>query len=435
MISLRVSRSTVDLLLTLFCLCSYGFSLLVNGGTSSSYAISERLIILGSVRAVVLFIISAVASCAAPTGGAFTLNKYSCVPIFVVCLSNSGMLPYAELVQSGSAVSSLAPMVGCYAVIPVCVGLALGEGRSRVKIAGIVLALAAVLTLSGAGGRSGSVFPDARSIFLFIATCAAWGFGDVGSAYMGRGVPLAHTAALSAVGQLVFTSAVAGAAVLSGSARDWGGDGGRRGTPSPGATLAMVAANMLGVIGWAFFVVVGAKGGEASTFAPLVSLYVYVPTIFAIVNGENVTARTAVGMLIAALACVLLAASPTPQAAAQAHSLAGGSEADSVALRTAGAADEVDRARDWITRVPTDAASGAGHASSDTAAAAAALPPLPPLPPLMPSALASPRALAISRVSTPRPADVSNGSTPRGLHNLHIRDAPPLSPQLTAQHS
>jgi drug/metabolite transporter (DMT)-like permease len=289
----------------------YGSSLLVNGGASAVFHPLERIFVLGAIRGLTLLLIAAaLAALPGAPAPALPLTRASLAPVAVVVIMNAGMLPYATLVARGSAVTVLAPMVGCYAVIPAVVGILRGESAGRAKVAGILLALTAVVILATArgGGGGGGGAPDGAAVALFLLTISAWGFGDVGSAYMGRGVPLLHTVLLSAAGQALTAAAAGLAAVLGGA----GAGAAARAPPPPGAAAALALANVAGIVGWLAFVLLGARGGEASTFAPLISLYVFVPAFAAAAGGEVITAQVGAGMICAAVAGCLLAATETP---------------------------------------------------------------------------------------------------------------------------
>lgn len=80
----------------------------------------------------------------------------------------------------------------------------------------------------------------------------------------------------------------------------------------------LVCGNASGVVGWLCFVALGAAGGEASSFAPLVSLYVFVPIIFAVAGGERPSVLAFVGMCIGAAGGVILARAQVPPASSDA---------------------------------------------------------------------------------------------------------------------
>ena len=134
---MRMSAFARGATLTLFCIGCYSASMIVNGGRGSRFTPFERMFILGGVRTFALLALGAAALYARPGAPApppLELSLRSAAPVAVVFITNLGLLPYAMLVKEGAAVTSLAPMVGSYAVIPAAVGLMLGESRDARKL-------------------------------------------------------------------------------------------------------------------------------------------------------------------------------------------------------------------------------------------------------------------------------------------------------------
>lgn len=307
--------------LTFACIACYGFSLYANG--ASPLAPSQTMFVFGSVRAFTLLGVVAYffSRGAPPLQLTARVDTYG--PVALVIFMNLGMVGYAMLCSDGASVATLAPMLSLYAVIPVAVGLLYrGESRTRGKLFGIAASLIATLVLASAPASTTaapsqpSTLHPAIAIVLFLLTISCWGFGDAASAYVSRGVPIAHTAALSVLGQAIFGMAFGLIAIFNGDASASDAINARD-------AASLVLGNASGVLGWLCFVALGAAGGEASSFAPLVSLYVFVPTVVAIlVGGERPSAAAVAGMCLGAVGGVCLArtdAAPAPAAPALAQ--------------------------------------------------------------------------------------------------------------------
>jgi drug/metabolite transporter (DMT)-like permease len=194
---------------------------------------------------------------------------------------------------------------------------------------------------------SSSSFPLAAQVCLFLGAVLLWGGGDSIAAYIGRGKnasTLLQVALGGSVGQL-FTAAIYGfCAVATGEKHDSNPplpDGGSSSDMSHAAGLALLAGgNVAGVLGWLAFVSVGATGVDASAFAPLTSLYVYVPVLLGVaVLGESVTLAKAAGLVMAVAASVLLAGSWGGKGGERA-AVAGGKDGDGGAFSTTGSQKE-----------------------------------------------------------------------------------------------
>ena len=285
-----------DVLAVLCIIAAYGVSLFVNGGGAPIPPLTA-LFFVGASRTIALLSLAlALAAHAAYRDGIRVALLYRTppltvaqvlIPLATVLLANAGLVPYSILAR-GSPI--IAPMCAVYVILPCIWGAyVLGERVSRRKFVGIVLSVFATLLLALAPG---SVAPSTGSstensplsagtgVGLFLFIIFAWGVGDVGATVLGRGLPFCVTVCLAAVGQAL-TAVFAGLAAT-----------GDRGTDTDVASSALIlcAANALGVAGWALFVFLGASGKEASTLAPIVSLYVFVPVILGVVlRGESVS--------------------------------------------------------------------------------------------------------------------------------------------------
>lgn len=101
------------------------------------------------------------------------------------------------------AMSVVAPIIAAQVVIPVAVGLALGERPAAVAYLGMVLAVGGVALVSHTGGRSATRVPRA-AILLAVLTAILFGIMNVGLDMAGNG----------ALFQSVFVVRVASACVI-----------------------------------------------------------------------------------------------------------------------------------------------------------------------------------------------------------------------------
>jgi drug/metabolite transporter (DMT)-like permease len=288
----------------------YGLSLLFNGSSPASPTVV--ILVLGSTRFLVLCAVLLYSASRTAAGGAplsFPLKLSTLQPALIVLLGNVGMCFFVTLCEvEGGGGGILAGAVSLYMVIPVVYGiLRRGEHASARKLVGVALSLCATLTLGLApatlnnpgGFLTGSDAP--LKLLLLCGTCGCWGFLDIFSASMGKTSSLLQLTALSAVGQAL-TAALAALAVAA--------------TPAPAAPAAssawsmlkLFAGNALGVLGWLAFVQLGAEGGEVSTFAPLISLYVFLPVALELAFlGGSLSTVQAVGLALALAGALAIA--------------------------------------------------------------------------------------------------------------------------------
>jgi len=246
-------------------------------------------------------------------------------------LTNIGFVAYMQLTTSGE-VSSLAPMIGLYSVMPVAAGLIFrGDSRTVRKFAGIALSFAAILVLGFSDvaafeGPGGDTTVAASKVALFLVAFCAWG---------------AHDVLASAVTCDTFTTAVSGligqllVGAMCGVLSAWQLTGtlvaaeveprltslpffnktfdGRatvqRFVPFGWPHLLYACANGLGSVGWLAFVRLGSLA-QASSFVPVVSLYTFVPVLLSFVFlGEPLTALKGAGIVLAVAAVLLMSRS------------------------------------------------------------------------------------------------------------------------------
>ena len=307
-----------SLSLVLFCTLCYGLSIFFNGGASSPPA--QTLLVLGSTRCLTLLLSAFFLlppSGAAPALLSLPLALPTLAPIGVVLLGNAGMLAFVTLaeLEAGSSSSGLVSgLVSLYMVLPVVYGIVRrGEGAPPRKLAGVALSLAATLLLGLAPAASGApgllTGPAAAAkLLLLAAACACWGAMDIFSATLTRSAPVLAVVLLSALGQAI-TAALAGLWVCGSSSSS---------SPSPSSpsssTLGnlgrLMGGNALGVLGWLAFVVVGGQpGSEVSSFAPLISLYVFLPVTISLLGGggEGLSGLQAAGLALAVAGALAIA--------------------------------------------------------------------------------------------------------------------------------
>ena len=308
--------------LCLFCTLCYGLSLFFNGGSPSTPA--HTLLALGATRFLVLLLASALLHRASPQPQlTLPLALPTLAPIAVVLLGNAGMLAFVSLCEAeraGGGGGLVSGMVSLYMVLPVCYGiLRRGERASAQKLAGVALSLCATLLLGLAPAPSGAPGPLAGAdalpkVCLLLAACACWGLMDVFSATLTKTAGVLEVALLSACGQAI-TAALAAlyiTATLPATAHPAAAAAAAAPAvpPSPASTAAkLIAGNALGVVGWLAFVRLGGEpGSEVSAFAPLISLYVFIPVALELAFlGARLSAQQGVGMVVAAVGALTIA--------------------------------------------------------------------------------------------------------------------------------
>jgi drug/metabolite transporter (DMT)-like permease len=305
-----------SLSLVAFCTLCYGSSIFFNGGATSSPP--QTLLVLGASRFLTLLLAALLLYHASgrPAALALPLSRAALYPVLTVLLGNAGMLAFVALcaleARDGSP-GLVSGMVSLYMVLPVAWGIALrSERASARKLCGVALSLAATLLLGlapaadGAPGLLAGAGAPLR-LALLLAACGCWGAMDIASASLARSGPPLQVALLSALGQAV-TCALAALWVLgSGSSAAPGAPGAAAAAAANTARLAL--GNALGVIGWLAFCQLGGEpGSEVSSFAPLISLYVFLPVLVELVAlGGALAPLQAGGMALAVAGALCIA--------------------------------------------------------------------------------------------------------------------------------
>lgn len=246
------------------------------------------------------------------------LNSQFGLTVVSSMLSTSAYVPFGALTDASGEVSVLTGMAGLHGVVPAIWGLLFwGETHTLSKVVGIGLSAAAVLSL-GLGDAKSVVGPDhlslagaAYKISCFCAAVILWGAADllntatvIDSASASVALFVGNLIAAMAFGCLHLLSPPPPppppplAMAASGVERMhvWG-------------TLVILAANICGILGRLAFIRLG-QVGQASSFAPVVALYVYVPVILsAIFLGERISASKVLGCVLGGAAVLLLSAS------------------------------------------------------------------------------------------------------------------------------
>ena len=249
------------------------------------------------------------------------------IPALVAFIANSGYAPYNKLMENNQEMSTLSGMISLYILIPILIGFYYGEERSKAKLFGIILSIIAVTllgydsTVTSANTSSSTTsivsplnFIEYISLYISILLC--WGGGDALSGYLGRGLSTLSIGLSASCGQF-FTAALYGfirictslntSSSMSNISSDVLFNGNTTSTipiPLPSTTnpkqsiFILILANIAGVSGWLCFVLLG-RIGELSTFAPLISLYVYIPVLFGIVLlHDTVSIIKSIGLLL-----------------------------------------------------------------------------------------------------------------------------------------
>lgn len=184
---------------------------------------------------------------------------------------------------------------------------------------GIALSLTAVLMLalggqgfsdasSNSSSSSSTSSAVALKVVLFLTTVGLWGGSDTVSAYIGRSLDTYTVTFANLIGQLMTASVYGFVAAVSGEPQSTDSSGPTASSHAM-ALLAIVGANSLAIVGWICFVLLG-KTGQASTFVPVISLYVYIPVMLGVfLLGEDLSSVKIAGIVLAAVACLLIAVS------------------------------------------------------------------------------------------------------------------------------
>lgn len=203
-----------------------------------------------------------------------------------------GLLGIASLYEAlaRGSMALVSPITGALvALIPVIVGLSLGESLTSVQWVGVTLAILAVVLISSAGG-SGKL--DTRTLGLAVVA-AVW-FATF-FVVLDRTTPDAGLWPLVAARSVAIPSAFAIAAVTRSNLR-----------PAPSAIVPIVVAGTLDMAA-NISILLALQSGPLGTGAVLSSLYPAFTVLAAVfVISEVPTRRQWVGVALALLAAVLL---------------------------------------------------------------------------------------------------------------------------------
>jgi drug/metabolite transporter (DMT)-like permease len=201
---------------------------------------------------------------------------------------------YAALASGSMSIAS--PVTGTTsAVIPVIVGLLLGERPGALTIAGITLAVGSVALISGGGGSGSGVVP--RQLVLALAAGGSFGLWFIG---LERAGDDSGWWPLLAARLLALPCVLAVDLVLRKRGFDpvglWGSDGARW---ALGAGVMVLAANI------AYLIAV--RGGMLTVTAAIVSLYPASTIALALtIDRERLTRLQGLGIALALSALVLV---------------------------------------------------------------------------------------------------------------------------------
>jgi drug/metabolite transporter (DMT)-like permease len=342
------TSSVVSIGLTLTVMLGYGLSFFINsilGRFLGSPHWSESLLLNSSGRCITLAAVIPVLYYmhkGPPLQLVYT--REALLPVAVAFFGNIGFIAYFEVLQGGSEVSRITPMIGLYTSIPVIVALIWrGEDRTWQKLVGICLSFVAVLLL-GFSGQSSDSPEDSVSIvsssavaykgMCFLIAFVLWGVNDVISSRVNLDpVRVAAACMVGYMSSAIFMGLVCLAVLkdeavttmtqLQIQAQDGTGNTTAltafiESHSSPGfgwPHIAVMCGNAIAVIGWLAFVRLG-QIGQASSFIPVISLYVLIPVFLSIVFlGEEVNALKVLGIVTAAASVLLMSRSWKPKKA------------------------------------------------------------------------------------------------------------------------